>query len=59
MSAATRELVLLAVTLLSALGCAWYYVMAVLDGDRTLSRAAAVAFLLFGVCSVIFLVRLL
>jgi hypothetical protein len=54
----TRDLVLFVVTLLTALGCARYYVVAVLDGDKPLSRAAAVGLVVFGAAAVVFLVRI-
>ena len=59
MSAGTRDLVLFLVTLVTTLGCARYYVLAVLDGDRPLSRAAAVGFVVFCLATIFFLVRLL
>ena len=58
-SAGTRDLLLFLVTLLAALGCARYYVMAVLEGDRWLSRAAAVAFFVFSVAAFVFLLQYL
>lgn len=58
MDAWTRDLVLFVVTLLTALGCARYYVVAVLDGDKPLSRAAAVGLVVFGAAAVVFLVRI-
>jgi len=36
------------VALVAAVLCARYYVLGVLDGDRLLARAAAVAVLVFG-----------
>lgn len=46
---------MLLVALLAAVGCAYYYVVAVLDEDRPLSRASALAFVVFGaVAAVIF-----
>lgn len=48
-----------AAALVVALGSARYYVVAVLDGDRALSRAAAVALAVFGAASVVFLLRIL
>lgn len=59
MGAGTRDLLLFAAALVVALGSARYYVVAVLDGDRALSRAAAVALAVFGVASVVFLLRIL
>ena len=59
MSPGTRDLVLFVVTLVTALGCARYYVVAVLDEDRPLSRAAALGVFVFGLAAAIFLVRVL
>ena len=59
MSAGTRDLILFIVTLLTTLGCARFYVLAVLDGDRPLSRAAALGVVVFGVAAVFFLLRVL
>jgi Na+/melibiose symporter-like transporter len=50
---------MLAVALLTTGGCGYYYVQAVLDEDRALSRAAAFAFFVFGVVSAVFIRRLL
>jgi len=51
----TLDLLMLLVALLAAVGCAYYYVVAVLDEDRPLSRASALAFVVFGaVAAVIF-----
>ena len=57
--AETREIMLFVVALVAAAGSARYYVTAVLDGDRLLSRSAAVAFVVFGVAAVVFFVRIL
>jgi hypothetical protein len=51
--------ILFVVTLLTAVGCARFYVLAVLDGDRPLSRAAALGLLVFGVAAAVFLLRTL
>ena len=59
MSAETRDLLLLAIALLTMAGSAYYFVVAVLDGDRLLSRSAALAFFVFGVVAAVFFARLL
>ena len=59
MSTGTWNALMLAVALLSTVGCGYYYVQAVLDEDRSLSRAAALAFFIFGVVSAVFIKRLL
>ena len=58
MSARTWDLVLLAAAILCAAGFARYYVRGVLEGDRTLARAA-VGFLVLGTAAVISLLRIL
>ena len=47
------------VAAVAAVLCARYYVLGVLEGDRLLSRAAAVAFLVFGAVAAIALGRIL
>lgn len=59
MSTTTWDLAFFAVALLTAGGCAYYYVRAVMDGDRPLSRAAAAGCFVFGVVAAIMLVRVL
>jgi hypothetical protein len=58
-SARTWDFVLLAAAILCAAGFARYYVRGVLEGDRTLARAAAVGFLVLGAAAVISLLRVL
>ena len=58
MSTWTWNVLMLAVALLSTGGSGYYYVRAVLDEDRSLSRAAALAFFVFGVVSAVFIKRL-
>jgi hypothetical protein len=58
-STGTWNALMLAVALLSTGGCGYYYVQGVLDEDRSLSRAAAFAFFVFGVVSAVFIRRLL
>ena len=59
MSASTRDLIVCAIALVAALASARYYVLAVLDEGRLLSRATALAALVFGVPGAVFLLRLL
>ncbi len=47
------------VAAVAAVLCARYYVLGVLDGDKLLSRAAVVAFLIFGAVAAIALGRIL
>lgn len=54
----TWDALMLVVALLSTGGSAYYYVGAVLDEDRSLSRAAALAVFVFGVVSAVFIRRL-
>jgi hypothetical protein len=58
MSAELTDFLLFAVALVAVLGCVYYYVQGVLHQDRLLSRASAVASVIFGVLAVVFLVRL-
>ena len=47
MGARAQDLLLLAVAFIAAVGCAYYYIVAVLDGHRALSRTAVIAFFVF------------
>jgi hypothetical protein len=58
-STGTRDALILAVALFAVAAFAYYYVAGVLEGDRLVSRSAAVAVVLFGVVAVVFLVRIL
>ena len=58
-STGIRDFLILAVALFAMAASAYYYVVAVLDQDRALSRAAVVAFLIFGVMAVVFFARIL
>jgi len=51
----TLDIVFVSVALFCTLFSAWYYVAAVLDKDRALSRAAAVAFLGFSIAALVYL----
>ncbi len=55
----TQDFILLAVAIVTALGCAYYYIVAVLDEHRALSRSAALAFFLSSVVAAIFFKRIL
>ena len=59
MRAGTQDLLGLAVAIVAAAGCAYYYIVAVLDNHRALSRSAALAFFAFNVVAVVFLFRIL
>ena len=53
-----RDLLLLMVAIIAAVGCAYYYVVAVLDGHRALSRSAALAFV-FSLIVAVYIRRIL
>jgi hypothetical protein len=55
----TQDLLGLAVAIVAAAGCAYYYIVAVLDNHRALSRSAALAFFAFNVVAAVFLFRIL
>jgi hypothetical protein len=57
--AKVQDFLLLAVAILAAVGCAYYYVAAVLDGHRALSRSAALAFFVFSLIVAVYFRRLL
>ncbi len=59
MSTGLRDTLILAVTLLAMVAFAYYYVQGVLEQDRFVSRAAAVAFVVCCVWGVVFVMRLL
>jgi predicted membrane-bound spermidine synthase len=54
-----RDLLLLLVAIVAAVGCAYYYVVAVLDGQRALSRSAVLAFFVFSLIVAIYIRRVL
>jgi uncharacterized membrane protein YadS len=56
-SAGAWEVLLLAAALICAVGFARYYVQGVLEGDRTLARAAAVGFFVLGGAAIVALWR--
>jgi hypothetical protein len=53
------NVLILVVVLLLMVGFFYYYVAGVVEEDRTLSRASALAFLILGVWAVVTLVRML
>jgi len=55
MSRRALDIIFISAALFGALGSAYYYVAAVLNKDRPLSRAAAVAFLGFCTAVVVYL----
>ena len=59
MSTGLRDTLVLAVALLAMVAFAYYFVQGVLEKDRFVSRAAAVAFVLCVVLGVVFIMRLL
>ena len=54
-----QDLIVLAVALVAAVRCAYYYVVAVLDQHRALSRSAALAFFVFSLIFAVFFRRIL
>jgi hypothetical protein len=58
-STGLRDTLILAVALLAMVAFAYYYVRGVLENDRLVSRAAAMAFVLCVVLGVVFIMRLL
>ena len=59
MGARAQDFILLVVAILAAVGCAYYYVVAVLDGHRALSRSAAVAFFVFSLIVAVYVRKVL
>jgi hypothetical protein len=55
----TQDFLGLTVAVVAAAGCAYYYIVAVLDNHRALSRSAALAFFAFNVVAAVFLFRIL
>jgi len=53
------DIVFIVGALFGALGCARYYVLAVLDKDRLLSRSAAAGFFVFTIAAVLYFWRFL
>ena len=59
MSTGLRDTLILAVAILAMVAFAYYYVRGVLEKDRFVSRASAVAFVLCAALGVVFVMRLL
>ncbi len=59
MSTGAWNFIILVVVLLLMVGFFYYYVAGVVEENRTLSRASALAFLILGVWAVVTLVRIL
>jgi hypothetical protein len=57
--AKVQDLILLAVAIFAAVGCAYYYIVAVLDGHRALSRSAALAFFVFSLLVAVYVRKVL
>jgi hypothetical protein len=54
-----RDLLLLMVAIIAAVGCAYYYVAAVLDEHRALSRPAVLAFFVFSLIVAVYIRKVL
>ena len=59
MGSTAHDLLLLMVAIIAAVGCAYYYVVAVLDGHRALSRSAALAFFVFSLLVAVYVRKVL
>ena len=59
MSTGTLDALGLGIAVLAGAGSVYFYIAASLDGDRALSRLAAVAFFVFGVVAGVFLIGML
>ncbi len=59
MDVKTLDFLVLVVAIVATVGCAYYYVVAVLDQHRALSRSAALAFFLFSLMVAVFFTKLL
>jgi hypothetical protein len=55
----TLDFLVLLVAIVAAVGCAYYYIVAVLDGHRALSRSAALAFFIFSLVVAVLFKKLL
>jgi hypothetical protein len=58
-STRTWDVLFVGTAIIAALGCARYYVVAVLDKDRPLSRSAAAGFFVFTIAAVLYFWRFL
>ena len=59
MGSTVQDLLLLIVAIIAAVGCAYYYVVAVLDRHRALSRSAVLAFFVFSLIVAVYIRKLL
>lgn len=59
MGSRTLDFLVLLVAIIAAVGCAYYYIVAVLDGHRALSRSAALAFFIFSLVVAVLFRKLL
>ena len=59
MSTRTLDILFVGTAIFGTLGCAGYYVLAVLDKDRLLSRLAALGFFLLIIAAVLYFWRFL
>lgn len=59
MGSRTLDFLVLLVAIVAAVGCAYYYIVAVLDGHRALSRSAALAFFIFSLVVAVLFRKLL
>ena len=59
MSARAQDFLLLAVAILAAVGCTYYFIVAVLDGHRALSRSALLAFFVFSLLVAVYFRKVL
>jgi hypothetical protein len=57
--ARAQDFLTLVVAIVAAVGCAYYYIVAVLDEHRALSRPAALAFFIFSLVIAVFVRRFL
>ena len=55
----TWDIMFIAVAIVVALGCGYYYVQGVLDRDRWLARLAAGGFVVFSVAAVLYFWRIM
>lgn len=53
------DFLVLLVAIVAAVGCAYYYIVAVLDRHRALSRSAALAFFIFSLVVAVLFRKLL
>ena len=54
-----QDFLLRAVAILAAVGCTYYFIVAVLDGHRALSRSALLAFFVFSLLVAVYFRKVL